>query len=58
MTSRLTVVALGVATAATATLVLVVVRERSSQNAIWDDPGMRLRFVALGPARFQMGTPS
>jgi formylglycine-generating enzyme required for sulfatase activity len=50
--------ALVVATAAAAGLVLVVARGRPASPAIWDDPVTRLRFLAVGPARFQMGTPA
>jgi len=58
MTHRTSAVALVVAIAAAAGLVLVVARGRPATRVIWDDPVTRLRFRAVGPARFQMGTPA
>ena len=56
MTSRKPAVAL-IAAAAVLALVAIVGRERSAQPTVWDDPLTRLRFIAVGPGRFQMGTP-
>jgi formylglycine-generating enzyme required for sulfatase activity len=58
MTRRTSVVALAVATAGAAGLVLIVARGRAGTPAAWDDPVTGTRFLAVGPGRFQMGTPS
>ena len=57
MISRKSAVAFVAAAAAVLALVAIARRERPAQPAVWDDPLTRLRFIALGPARFQMGTP-
>jgi len=57
MTPRMSAVALAAATAGAAGLVIVAARTGPATAAVWNDPVTRLRFIAVGPARFQMGTP-